>query len=358
MSGCWSVVSRGCRAGMPGHEKSRVRREMNSRQQLLHLLADGQWHSGEDLARRLGVSRAAVWKQLGNLRDQLGLNLHSVRGRGYRLPEKLELLDADRIRDLLAGSTQEWIGQIEIHDTIASTNSHFMEQAAGQLQTGDVCLAERQSQGRGRRGRPWVSPFGRNIYLSLFWEYGVAPAALSGVSLVAGLAVVRALRQLGVSGIGLKWPNDILYGNQKVAGLLLEVVGEQAGPSRVVLGLGMNMRLTEAEGAAIDQPWTSLSQVPGGDALSRNRTVAALLDSLVALLSRFEDEGLAALIPEWREYDLYDGKRVLLQMGARQVQGIHRGIEASGALLLETDGGVRAYHGGEVSLRQCGTPGD
>lgn len=324
---------------------------MNSRRQLLHLLADGQWHSGEALAGRLGLSRAAVWKQLGILRDQLGLNIHSVRGRGYKLPEKLELLDADRIHSLMADTTHGWIRHLEIYDTITSTNSHLMDQAPGQLQSGYVCLAERQSEGRGRRGRHWVSPFGSNIYLSLFWEYGLAPAALSGISLAAGLAVIRALRQLGVSDIGLKWPNDILCGDRKLAGLLLEVTGEQTGPSRVVLGLGMNVRLTEAEGKSIDQPWVSLARVPGGEALSRNRIVAALLDNLVIVLSQFEEQGFNAMISEWRQYDLYDGKRVFLQLGTRQIEGIHRGVESSGALLLETAEGVRAFHGGEVSLR-------
>lgn len=324
---------------------------MNSRRQLLQLLADGQWHSGEDLAGQLGLSRAAIWKQLGLLREQLGLEIHSVRGRGYRLPVPLELLETDRIRSLLASATREWIRQIEIHDSISSTNSYLMEKAGAPLQSGHVCLSERQSEGRGRRGRRWVSPFGNNIYLSLFWEYGLAPAALSGISLVAGLAVIRALTQLGVSDIGLKWPNDILCGNRKLAGLLLEMTGEQTGPSRVVLGLGMNVALTEAEGEAIDQPWVSLAQVPGGEGLSRNRIVAVLLDHLVSMLSQFEERGLAAMIPEWRQYDLYDGKQVLLQLGSRQIVGVHRGIEPSGALLLETDEGVRAYHGGEVSLR-------
>ena len=199
---------------------------MNSRRQLLHLLADGQWHSGEALAGRLGLSRAAVWKQLGILRDQLGLNIHSVRGRGYKLPEKLELLDADRIRSLLANTSHDWISHIEIHDTITSTNSYLMEQASAVLQSGHVCLAERQSEGRGRRGRHWVSPFGSNIYLSLFWAYGLAPAALSGISLAAGLAVIRALRQLGVSDIGLKWPNDILVDERKISGMLSCAVTE------------------------------------------------------------------------------------------------------------------------------------
>lgn len=324
---------------------------MNSRQQLLALLSDGQWHSGEELAGELGLSRAAVWKQLAVLRDRFGLHIHSVSGRGYKLPNRLELLDAAQIRAKMAETTRAWIGDLEIHDTIPSTNSYLLEKAVGELKTGHVCLAERQSEGRGRRGRQWVSPFGCNIYLSLFWEYSLAPAALSGISLAAGLAVIRALRQLGVEDVGLKWPNDVLWQHQKLAGLLLEVSGEQSGPSRVVLGLGMNLRLSETDAGVIEQPWTSLDQLPGGAGLSRNQVVAALLDNLVTVLSRFEEQGLTAMIPEWRQYDLYDGKKVLLQMGVRQIEGIHRGVEASGALLLETAEGVRAYHGGEVSLR-------
>lgn len=324
---------------------------MNSRQQLLALLADGLWHSGEDLAGILGISRAAVWKHLVVLRDQFGLDIHSVPGRGYRLPNRLELLDARQIRAQLAEPSHDWIRHLEIHDTIPSTNSYLMEKAAGELKAGHVCLAEQQSEGRGRRGRHWISPFGRNIYLSLFWEYGLAPAALSGLSLAAGLAVIRALHRLGIEEVGLKWPNDILWNNRKLAGLLLEVSGEQSGPSRVVLGLGMNLRLSEDEADGIDQPWTSLDQLPGGAGLSRNRVVAVLLDDLVSVLSRYEEQGFNVMIPEWRKHDLYDGRKVLLQMGSRQIEGVHRGVEASGALLLETADGVRAYHGGEVSLR-------
>ncbi|WP_428622211.1 bifunctional biotin--[acetyl-CoA-carboxylase] ligase/biotin operon repressor BirA [Sedimenticola sp.] len=325
---------------------------MSRRQQLLQLLADGRWHSGEELAASLGLSRAAVWKQLGVLRDQLGLHIHSVRGRGYKLPEQLELLEEGIIRSALSDDTLEWVSQIEIHDTITSTNSHLMEKGAGNIRTGHVCLAERQSEGRGRRGRNWASPFGSNIYLSLFWEYGLAPAALSGISLAAGLAVIRALRQLGVSEIGLKWPNDILHGEKKLAGLLLEVAGEQSGPSRVVLGLGLNVRLKESDAETIDQPWESLSRLPGGATLSRNRIVAALLENLVTVLAQFEQNGLKGMITEWRQYDLFDGKRVVLQMGSRQIEGVHRGVESSGALLLETADGIRAFHGGEVSLRR------
>lgn len=324
---------------------------MTKRQKLLHLLADGEWHSGEALAGCLGISRAAVWKQLVLLKERLGIDLHAVRGRGYRLADALELLEEAQIRSLLTVPVQRLIPTIEIHDTIDSTSSHLMSRPLDTLRSGHVCLAERQTAGRGRRGRSWISPFASSVYLSLYWHYALTPAELGGISLAAGLAVMRALEQLGVTGAGLKWPNDVLHERRKLAGLLLEVSGEQSGPSRVVLGLGMNVSLPEAEGQSIDQPWINLCSIPGGESLSRNHLVAALLENLATILARFESEGLRPLVDEWRRHDLYDGARICLQMGGRQVIGINRGIDSSGALLLETTDGIQAYHGGEVSLR-------
>lgn len=322
--------------------------------QLLQLLADGEWHSGQEMADRLEISRAAVWKQLESLKRQLGLDLHAVRGRGYRLPRPLELLDEKLIRTRMSERGQGLVSTIEIHETIDSTSSHLMSQPAEALRTGHVCLAERQTAGRGRRGRQWVSPFAGSVYLSLYWRYTLSPAELSGVSLAAGLAVVRGLEQLGIQGVGLKWPNDILHQHRKLAGLLLEVSGEQSGPSRVVLGLGLNVSMPPSEAGAIDQPWIDLESLPGGKAISRNHLVAVLLDSLVQILSDFESGGLARLVDEWRRYDLYHGEPVMLRMGDRLVEGIHRGIDPSGALLLETESGIQLHHGGEVSLRPAG----
>lgn len=327
---------------------------MVGRRQLLNLLADGAWHSGEELAAALGISRAAVWKNLESLKSQLGIELHAVRGRGYRFARPLELLEDASIRSALSMRGQALVSAIEIHDTLDSTNSHLMAYQADALDSGHVCLAERQTAGRGRRGRHWVSPFASNIYLSLFWRYPLAPAELSGISLAAGLAVVRGLEQLGITGVGLKWPNDLLYGQRKLAGLLLEVAGEQGGPSRVVLGLGLNVLMPESEAQAIDQPWVDLYGLPGGDAVSRNRLVAAMLENLAVVLSDFESQGLAPLVDEWRRHDLYHGQRICLQMGSRQVEGIHRGIDMTGALILETATGIEVHHGGEVSLRAVG----
>ncbi len=324
---------------------------MHSRRILLNLLADGKWHSGEELATQLSISRSAVWKQLTQLKERYGLTIHAVRGRGYRLPEPLELLDQQLITELLTPESRAKVSNIEILDSIASTNSYLMDRLSESLGSGHVCMAERQTEGRGRRGRQWVSPFGHNIYFSLLLRFSMAPAELSGISLVAGLAVVRTLEQLGVKGVGLKWPNDILHQGRKLAGLLLEVAGEQSGPSSVVIGIGLNVSLSSIEAENIEQPWVDLKSLAGGKSLSRNQIAAGLIGNLFDIMEQFESQGLTSLIDLWRSYDLYDGEAIQLQLGNRFIAGIHRGIDETGALLVESDEGIKAYHGGEVSLR-------
>lgn len=324
---------------------------MEIRYQIVRMLSDGRFHSGEALAAAFGVSRAAIWKQIGHIREQLGLDLFAVRGRGYRLAQPLELLEKELIFSSIPKESRRLLSKLEIHHRITSTNSYLMELGAKGVDSGCVSLAEQQHAGRGRRGRQWISPYGSNIYLSILWRYALAPADLTGLSLAVGIGVMRSLEALGVRGVGLKWPNDLLCGDRKLAGLLLEVTGEQTGPSCVVLGLGFNTLLTETQGADIDQPWTDLAHVPGGRDIPRNELVAVLLGNLLEVMAGFEREGLAPFKAEWQRHDLYHGKAVVLQMGTRRIEGIHSGIDSSGALLLEENGEVKVYHGGEVSLR-------
>jgi BirA family biotin operon repressor/biotin-[acetyl-CoA-carboxylase] ligase len=323
---------------------------MDHRYHILSSLADGRFHSGEDLAQACGISRAAVWKHIKLLRESYGLEVFSVRGKGHRLDRPLELLEQERIRGLLAAETDSRLPQLEVFQQLDSTNSYLMERARHGAPSGSVCLAEQQTAGRGRRGRQWISPFGRNIYLSVLWRFRKGPAELSGLSLAAGLAVVHCLEEMGLEGVKLKWPNDILWDGRKLAGLLLEVAGEADGPSRVVLGLGVNIRITPEYGKMIDQPWVDLSQIPGGEEISRNRLAARLLEQLTLALERFEQEGLQPLVAAWQRYDLYQGKKVSLRVGDRLVEGIHRGIDGDGALLLEQGEDLLSFHGGEVSL--------
>jgi BirA family biotin operon repressor/biotin-[acetyl-CoA-carboxylase] ligase len=324
---------------------------MAIRYQIIRQLADGRFHSGEALAHAFGVSRAAVWKQLKLLQEQLQMDLHAVSGRGYRLVQPLELLDPQQILGGLSPEAHACINGLDVHDCVDSTNAHLMRLASEGAPSGRVCLAEQQTAGRGRRGREWVSPYGSNIYLSILWRYPLAPVQLSGLSLAAGVATVRALKRLGVKDIGLKWPNDILCQGRKLAGLLLEVAGESQGPSRVVLGLGLNTSLTDAQAQTIDQPWIDLATVPGGRKVSRNRLASELLDQLLMVLTAFESNGLAPLLDEWHEYDLYHGRAISLRMVNRSIEGVHQGIDQTGALLLAVNGKVQAYHAGEVSLR-------
>lgn len=324
---------------------------MGTRYQIIRQLADGCFHSGEALADAFGVSRAAVWKHLKILREQLHVDIHAVSGRGYRLVQPLDLLDQRVILNGLSPEVHGCISELEIHDCVDSTNAQLMKLAAEGATSGRVYLAEQQTAGRGRRGREWVSPYGSNVYLSILWRYSLAPAQLSGLSLAAGIAVVRALQQLGVEDVGLKWPNDILCQERKLAGLLLEVAGESGGPSQVVLGLGLNTCLNNDQAEAIDQPWIDLANIPGAQGISRNRLVVELLQQLLMILSEFESNGLTPLLDEWHDYDLYYGRAISLRMVNHSIEGVHRGIDPSGALLLAANGVVQAYHAGEVSLR-------
>jgi len=325
----------------------------NKKIRIVQLLSDGRFHSGEEIAALLSVSRTAVWKQLQEIRSLFGLEIFAVRGRGYRLSEPMELLDGSRILENMSAAAGFRLARLDILDSIGSTNRYLMERDSDGMESGHVCLAEQQTSGRGRRGRTWISPCGQNIYLSIHWRYALEMASLSGLSLAAGVAVARCLEGLGIAGLGLKWPNDLHWQGRKLAGLLMEASGEQGGVTRIVLGLGLNVKMREEPSAAIDQPWVSLSQIPEAEAIGRNHLAAMLIDALLDGLERFQREGLEPLIKYWDAYDDYRGRRVSLSTGIKQISGIHRGINADGALLLEAGGHVRAYYGGEVSLRKA-----
>jgi len=324
---------------------------METHLRIVRRLADGELHSGEDLARALGISRAAVWKAARKAGEVLGLEVHSVRGRGYRLAAPLELLDTERILAAIPHQARHRIERLEVYDDIDSTNSRLMREAQQGLPSGTLCFAERQRAGRGRHGRTWVSPFGTNIYLSLLWRYPFGPSVLGGLSLAAGTAIAGVLEAEGVPDIGLKWPNDVLWQRRKLAGLLLEVAGETQGPSLVVVGLGLNTRLPAAQAAAIEQPWVDLDSVSGLSAVSRNRLAAWLAERLTDVLVRYGTDGLAPFLAEWERFDLYHGEPVEIRLADQSFSGLHAGVTPQGALRLDMDGHLETFQAGEVSLR-------
>lgn len=318
---------------------------------LVRVLADGGLHSGEAIARDLGITRGGVWKAVARTREHLGLAVESVRGQGYRLAAPLELLDAGRILECLRVEGQPPLARLEIQDQIDSTNARLMAEAQAGAPSATACLAERQTAGRGRRGRPWVSPFGSNLYLSLLWRYPLAPAALGGASLAAGVAVARVLRDSGVIDLNLKWPNDLLWQGRKLGGLLLEVGAEAQGPSFLVAGLGINLRMPSDQGTGIDQPWTDLAGILGDRLPGRNLLAARLIGSLCTALARYGDLGLGPFLADWDNFDGLRGQPLRLFLGERVIDGTHVGIAPDGALRLATAEGVQSYYAGEVTLR-------
>ena len=318
---------------------------------LLNLLADGRFHSGNQVAKMLGISRAAVWKHIGRL-EALGLEIFAVPGKGYKLAFPLCLLSKQSIRAGLTAQAGTLLAGIDLHDVIDSTNTHLMGRAHAGANNGTVCLAEWQLAGKGRVGRSWVSPFGSNIYLSLLWRFD-SLSLISGLSLAVGVAVARALESFHLpSKLGLKWPNDLLIDGAKLGGILVEVAGEIHGQYAVVLGIGLNCRLESRDALDIDQPWTDLQRAGMSLDVNRNRLIAALLNELLPLLNDYPISGLDAFLSDWRQRHAYEGSLATIQIGDATLEGRIVDISPQGLLIMEFENGVqKTFASGEVRLR-------
>lgn len=323
---------------------------MNTVLTVLRILSDGRFHSGRTLGETLGISRAAVWKVVQNVQQDWQLKINAVSGRGYQLATPLELLDKDAILSAMQPRSRAHLQDVHILSSVDSTNRYAMTQVSESTTSGLVVLAEHQTAGRGRRGRRWVSPFGRNLYLSLLWDFDLDAAQLSGLSLAIAVAIVRTLVKLEIVDVDLKWPNDVLWQKKKLSGVLLEMRGEANGPLVVVIGIGMNVNMGAIDPEDIDQPWIDLQTILGYY-VERNRLAGLLLDELLHAVIRFQQSGLEPFLAEWRARDICRNCPVELHFPNRVQHGIARGIDNHGALLLETDGVVKPYHAGEVSLR-------
>ncbi|CAA0079924.1 Bifunctional ligase/repressor BirA [BD1-7 clade bacterium] len=320
---------------------------------LIGVLADGEFHSGEAIGQVLGVSRAAVWKQLHKL-EELGVDVESVKGRGYRLQNFGALLNHEEIHRHLGGGNSELGSSIDVCWELDSTNAEMLRrlQSGGAVPVaGDIIVAESQTAGRGRRGRSWVSPVARNIYASMVWSFEGGVGSLDGLSLVVGLSVVEVLGRLGFEGVQLKWPNDVLWQGRKLAGILLEISGDPTGICHVVIGVGINVNMRPAAvGAVIDQPWTSLSQI-AGKPIDRNAVLASLVERLSDNLTVFSRVGFSKFRERWLEFDAFFGRDVVVLQGRDRIFGVCRGIDARGNLMLDVGGRMESFNGGEVSLR-------
>ncbi len=316
-------------------------------------LADGRFHSGEELAQSLGVSRSAVWKAVRTLKA-LGAELHAVRNRGYRLAVATEPLAADAIRAHLAPAARQRIARLETVWSIASTNTELLGRSSLKSGASEVLLAEHQSAGRGRRGRAWLAPPGGAICLSCSWSFRAVPQDLGALGLVIGVCALRALGRLGMRGARLKWPNDLLFGERKLGGVLIDLRAESAGPAYVVIGIGLNVALgAELAGkiAAAGVAATDLAAA-GLKSASRNQVAAALIAGCLDGLAVFERSGLKPFLEEWRNADALRGRAVEVKAVEGAVsRGLARGVDIHGALLVETAQGLERFISGDVTVR-------
>ena len=317
------------------------------KEQIIKALANGDFVSGQTLGETLNISRTAISNHIKAL-NEMSLDIYRVTGKGYKLSKPLNLLNQESIVN--GFKKNSFIPKIEVHSIIDSTNSYLLRRLTTPLSQAQVCIAEYQSAGRGRRGRQWISPFGSQIYLSLYWYLEQGLSAAMGLSLVSALAVSDAIYALTNVKVQLKWPNDIYIGGAKVAGILIDLEGQALEPSHSVIGVGLNVKMPTLAAEKIDQKWTDLqrhTQKP----IDRNLLSAQIIIHLVNRLNQHHTEGLVKMVDEWNKLDFYMNKDVILLTGERTSKGTCRGVNSQGALLLEINGHIKPIYGGEVTLR-------
>lgn len=313
---------------------------------LIHELALGNFVSGQEFGTQHGVSRTAISKHIRSLSD-MGLDVFRVTGKGYKLAQPIVLLDKESITEQLKLSLKP---MVEVHHIIDSTNNYLIRRLPHQLQHGQICIAEHQSKGRGRRGRRWISPFGSHLYLSMYWYLDSGISAAMGLSSVTALAVSDAIKILYQIDVQLKWPNDIYIEGLKLAGILIDLEGQASELCHCVIGIGINLNMPQKSGEAIEQPWTDL-QTHVDKTIDRNQLAATLIECLQYRFKLHHQQGLQEMMSEWKELDFYYNKVVKVITGERETIGVCKGINNQGALLLEIDHKIHPIYGGEVSLR-------
>ena len=315
-------------------------------QAILALLSDSKFHSGEELGEALGITRAAVWKQLKKL-ETMGLVIHSVKGRGYRLPAPLELLSSSTLEQYGLPETVA----LQLKFDTESTNNDAKQYIAMNRPLPVLLATERQTQGKGRRGRQWEGGLAKNLMMSFVWRFESGPSVIEGLSLAVGVAVARVLKKVGVPNPGLKWPNDVQVDGKKLCGILLEMVADQ-DVCHVIIGIGMNVEMDDKTMAQVDQPWTDLtSRLPQRP--SRNQILAELAQELVVVCQAFETgHGMKLYQSQWQAHDVLYNQNITVTSVHQTRHGVARGIDEKGALLMEENGEIVALHGGEISVRR------
>ncbi len=323
-------------------------------EELLRALADGKLHSGEELARHFGVTRAAVWKRMSQLEDW-GIRVEATPGVGYRIAEPIELLDLDELSSRLSDSRQFVIDRIDLFSEVASTNRHLIENPPSDVSRLAVCLAEFQTAGRGRRGRAWNAPYGACLCLSVAWRFGETPEQLPALTLAVGVVTKRVLARVAGVDIELKWPNDLVHEERKLGGILVELTAESHAQCQVIIGLGLNLALPAGLLSALcDWPHGAidLSRAQSEVPVDRHELCSALIREYGAFLTEYPRTGFAPYADEWRAADHLLDRAVYLHEGLGPTAGVAKGIDDDAALLIESDDGrIRRIISGDVSVR-------
>lgn len=322
---------------------------------VLDVLSDGKFHSGESIAKTFDISRVSIWNAIKKA-EEFGIEIYSVRGRGYKLTKPIKLLNKHSIEQIM-GEIHHWF-HLEIFDVIDSTNTYLMEKASIGHPHASVAATQIQKKGRGRRGRAWQSALGESLTFSILWRFGGGASTLSGLSLAVGVAIIRSLHRLGVVAAQLKWPNDILVLHEgqykKLAGILIELQGDMEGQSSAVIGIGVNLKLSKKSFQQIDQPAIDIESMSEED-IDPNHLLGQILKDLADVLAQFNMSKFSSLKEEWMRHHVYQHQIVTLSLGdGRSVTGLAQGVTDDGALIIETPSqGIETFSSGEISLRKA-----
>jgi len=335
------------------HEEHPVQKLNPNIGRLITILSDAEIHSGADLAKKLKMTRAGVWKLIQRL-EHYGIPVESFKARGYRLTSPISLYDEKQIRRLIKPADANKKIRFEIYETMPSSNQYLKTEISNQgLPQNEItiCLTEQQTEGRGRLKRKWHSPFGSNIYCSCHYPFQLEMSELAGLSLVVSIAIMRALHSLGIrEDVGIKWPNDIFWQGKKLGGSLIELIAEANHISHAVIGIGLNVNMVEAK--KIDQPWVSLSQILG-EHQDKNQILTTLLNNLLICLDEFNVSGFTEFAKEWKQYDLLKDRKLTLLNGSKKVQGQAAGIDREGCLLLKlSNNKIKSFSSGDVTIQK------
>lgn len=318
---------------------------------LIAILNDGKVHSGSSLGEQLNISRNAIWKHVKQL-IKYGVAVKSVQSTGYQLEQPLILLDTQQIKKNITYHGKLTINKLDIFGSLDSTSTYLQQHPIKKFDALKICLAETQTAGRGRLGRAWYSPFGANIYLSCAWQVAKDMSELSGFSLVIALAVTAALKEFGINELSIKWPNDVLWRGQKLAGILLEAKAENHSITHIVFSVGLNVNMPVDAKKNINQAWTALNTI-FAKPQDRNKVVGLIISHLLKNIDQIEQVGFASFIKNWQQYDHLAGEKITLYSGNQTIVGTVKGINAQGFLLLQrADGQITAYSSGDVSTKK------